>query len=415
MNPLELLFGKKPVQQVTVRDITNQRALPGRAIPPKGSFIPEPLKVGGIGGVVKNLNPALKTVEVGADVATRLATGQNPVNAIVGPIGGLAGGALAALHPAGRNPIAQMAAYAAGSTALPGAIDWLSKNATLSDRYAFSKEGRPLSVRVGSIPPSSAGGESYRDAELRLSAAAQGGGRGGGNMGNAVNPGLASTSDRPVGTEAVLNGRPVYWWGKDYGWQQKQPGGGGGFDTGTLAAVKDRAYQEEAISTAQQTASNPLFQKYQVAELTKQYNEAKDPNKKRDIGLQIWAQTNPALAAKLKEGQLGYAQAQAAPGMSNSGGNLIGGLPMPSMNFNFSTDVQTPGTMEQNFGAVIPGVGMTSKTPMYDREMTARLFATPEDLSNFAFGKALIPDPGLTKMTEDQRRTLAAQYNMGLK
>jgi hypothetical protein len=267
---------------------------------------------------------------------------------------------------------------------------------------------------LANIPPS-AGGESYRDAELRLSAAAQGGGRGGGNMGNSINPGFASTSDRPVGTEAVLNGRPVYWGGKNYGWQQKQPGGGGGFDTGTLAAVKDRAYQEEVISTAQQTASNPLFQKYQVAELTKQYNEAKDPNKKRDIGLQIWAQTNPALAAKLKEGQLGYAQAQAAPGMSNSGGNLIGGLPMPSMNFNFSTDVQTPGTMEQNFGAVIPGVGMTSKTPMYDREMTARLFATPEDLSNFAFGKALIPDPGLTKMTEDQRRTLAAQYNMGLK
>ena len=381
MNPLELLFGKKPVQQVNVRDITNQLSLPGRAIPPSASTAARTgigaAGLGILGAASRMANPILDA----AAAVEQAKTVFNPTNNIVTSL--------------------QNLGTAIGNQGMP-----------LSRQTQYTGTD-PSALRANKAIRAAGGNYEVNGVTYDW------------RTGKALNP---PTS---IGAESAIKGvggKPLYWGGADAGWQQQRPGstsfptplGGGisnapGAASDTFAAVKDRAYKEEAIRTAQQTASNPLFQKYQVAELTKQYNEAKDPNQKRDIGLQIWAQTNPALAAKLKEGQLGYSQAQAAPGMSNSGGNLIGGLPMPSMNFNFATDVQTPGTMEQNFGAVISGVGMTSKTPMYDREMTARLFATPEDLSNFAFGKALIPDPGLIKMTEDQRRALAAQYNRGLK
>lgn len=72
----------------------------------------------------------------------------------------------------------------------------------------------------------------------------------------------------------------------------------------------ERAYQQEKSRVAQLAAQDELAKKYQVADLTKAYNAASGEEKEK-IGLQIWATTNPQLAAKLKPGQLGYQETQA--------------------------------------------------------------------------------------------------------
>ena len=189
------------------------------------------------------------------------------------------------------------------------------------------------------------------------------------------------------------------------------------------SSQQERAYREAAINTAQQTAQNPLFQKYRVADLTKQYNEAKTLEEKQNVGMQIWAQTNPLLAAKLKSGQTGYAQAQAAPGMSNAQGALLGGVPMPTANFNFATDVAPAFTTQQTFGDVIPGPGMVSATPMIANN--ANLFGSglsemPAGInSTQAFqAAAAMPagfDPAAVNISPDQRKALIQQYLRGLK
>jgi Na+-transporting NADH:ubiquinone oxidoreductase subunit NqrF len=53
------------------------------------------------------------------------------------------------------------------------------------------------------------------------------------------------------------------------------------------------------------TEQDPLFKKYQVADLTKAYNTATTPEEKERIGLQIWSTTNPSLASRLRPGQSG--------------------------------------------------------------------------------------------------------------
>jgi hypothetical protein len=60
----------------------------------------------------------------------------------------------------------------------------------------------------------------------------------------------------------------------------------------------ERAYQQEKARVTQMTEQDPMFKKYQVAELTKAYNTA-SPEEKNKIGLQIWATTNPSLATKV--------------------------------------------------------------------------------------------------------------------
>jgi hypothetical protein len=67
----------------------------------------------------------------------------------------------------------------------------------------------------------------------------------------------------------------------------------------------DRDYQQEKARVTQMTEQDPMFKKYQVAELTKAYNTA-SPEEKNKIGLQIWAATNPTLANKVPPGQVGY-------------------------------------------------------------------------------------------------------------
>lgn len=341
-----------------------------------------PFNLGSIGSLFKNL-PGLGYVYGAGQAGYHAAKGQ--------PVRGLVSGALtaggAALEATGAGTAGTVVGIPAGAAAIAGGLGLqaLSEAAGNEAQYRFNQL-----------------------------------------FGGSKKPG----TDRQVGTQAVLNGKPVYWAGKDYGWQQlsgqgssatlnalNAPGVQGRFiqDKPPGGSPADRAYHEEAINAAQQTAQNPLFQKYQVADLTKQYNEAKTPEQRENIGMQIWAQTNPTLAAKLKAGQTGYAQAQIAPGMSNAGGALINALPIPTDNFNAATAMQTPMTMSQPFGSAIPGVGMVSATPQaMSTADYSKAFTTPMDMANIYKGYALNTDPSVTNIPQDQRRWLINQYNQGL-
>lgn len=133
------------------------------------------------------------------------------------------------------------------------------------------------SAPVGKIPPS-ANGESYRRAELRLADAARsgGGGGGGGNAGYSV-PATASS-------------------------------------LATSSDPATRAYEAEKARVAQLTAQDPELQRYEKARAAAKSQE--EMNAARDIGMQIWAQRNPTLAAKVKPGQSGY---EAIQGQINAG------------------------------------------------------------------------------------------------
>jgi len=87
---------------------------------------------------------------------------------------------------------------------------------------------------------------------------------------------------------------------------------GAGFPGQQSAA--ERAYQQEASSVAQQAAQNPELQRYEKARAAAKTQE--EMNAARDIGMQIWAQKNPALAAKVKPGSSGYGAIQGVIGGS---------------------------------------------------------------------------------------------------
>jgi len=178
--------------------------------------------------------------------------------------------------------------------------------------------------------------------------------------------------------------------------------------------IADRNYEIEKNRIAQQTAQNPLFQKYQVADLTKQYNTASSPAEKQRIGLEIWAQTNPLLAAKLKSGQTGYAEAQAAPGLSNAGGSFIGGLPMPTTHFDVTSEISTPLTMQQTFGTTIPGVGMVSATPQVFNPGAVQQ-PLSEGMIKTAYSQQLFSSPDFAKAAKDSAFLRQAYMQQGLK
>lgn len=130
-------------------------------------------------------------------------------------------------------------------------------------------------------------------------------------------------ANRPVGTQAVLNNKPVYWGGDNYGWQQLNQTG----SSATLNALNtpsaqgrfiqdqssspaaDRAYQQEVSRVAQLTAQDPELQRYEQA---RQKAVAAGPGSAaeqsaEDLGMQIWAQKyGKTLAPKVKRGQAGY-------------------------------------------------------------------------------------------------------------
>ena len=125
--------------------------------------------------------------------------------------------------------------------------------------------------------------------------------------------------------------------------------------TDTTPAGK-REYEAEKSRIAQLTEQDPLFKKYQVAELSKQYNAAKGDEREK-IGMQIWAQTNPKLAGRLQPGATGYSDVATAFQKLSPVGNIAGGM-APS-NFTMpAVDASTLPTIEQAFGANAPQVNI---------------------------------------------------------
>jgi hypothetical protein len=117
-----------------------------------------------------------------------------------------------------------------------------------------------------------------------------------------------STPERAKGTQAILNGKPVYWTGSKYGWQSGPSAAKAGLlgsevvgddvfapVIGTtltppaapilLAPTQgaaDRAYQSAKAETAAMVATDPLMQQWSAAQKAKDYTTADQ------LGKQIW-------------------------------------------------------------------------------------------------------------------------------
>lgn len=159
-------------------------------------------------------------------------------------------------------------------------------------------------------------------------------------------PSSNTSGARPVGTQAVLNGKPVYWGGDDYGWQQlnqtgssatlnslnapatqrqfvqdsfsgspagaplARPAGTGSFTPLDPYAAQNREYERERARVEAMVKANPDMQKQAIAD---------ERAKVRDQGMAIWAQKNPELAAKLQPSAVGYNAVQQALIGKNAG------------------------------------------------------------------------------------------------
>jgi len=176
---------------------------------------------------------------------------------------------------------------------------------------------------------------------------------------------------------------------------------------------QERARQAELSSVAQQTAQNPLFKKYQVAELTKQYNTAANPAEKERIGLQIWAQTNPDLAGKLKSGQVGYTESRTVPGIANATPLPIGGLPMPSTGFNVAAAMSNLGTPEQVYGTPVAGFDAAATPMAYNPN--AMQSPVTDSAIQASYGQQLLATPDFAKALRDKAFLQRAYREQGLK
>jgi hypothetical protein len=183
----------------------------------------------------------------------------------------------------------------------------------------------------------------------------------------------------------------------------------------TFASVspQERAYQSTKAETAAMSESDPLFKKYQVADLTKAYNTATDPNEKERIGLQIWATTNPKLAAKLKPGQTGYQEASSLFGTQTFGTNQPG-VTQADIN-TLSETVGAPAMQEgANYAQAFTsptnlGLGVNAQQTAYSPQgeappsmLGAQAFSIPNALNT--------PD-----ISETQRKLLIEAFNRRLK
>jgi hypothetical protein len=190
--------------------------------------------------------------------------------------------------------------------------------------------------------------------------------------GQANAPFSSAQGERPYGSTATLNGKPVVWAGKDYGWQSpitgsstlsslNSPGVQNRFiqDTGSSSSpAAERAYQAERSSVAQQAAQNPDLQRYQdQATLARQALQGYDPasgplpgaaQQAQDMGMAMWAKANPGLAAKVRPGQSGFGAIQNTLASSAA----TAGLQMPSQ---LLSTPQIPGTT--SFPTAIPQSG----------------------------------------------------------
>jgi hypothetical protein len=152
---------------------------------------------------------------------------------------------------------------------------------------------------------------------------------------------------RPIGTQAVLNNKPVYWGGDDYGWQllnqtgssatlnslnspgtqnqfiqdsfSRSPGGApparppgtGSFTPLDPYAAQNREYERERARVEAMVKANPDMQKQAIAD---------ERAKVRDQGMAIWAAKygGPGgLASKVKPGAVGYDAIQRGIGIQS--------------------------------------------------------------------------------------------------
>lgn len=195
-------------------------------------------------------------------------------------------------------PLLQQAGLTAGVTGLVNAASRAPGQSGVPNVNRRANVGsNNYSGVIGAIPPRDQTGESFRDAELRLSAAARaaggpsaGGGIGGGNAASFI-PYISNS---------------------------------GGFNI----AGAERNYETEKLRAAQLAEQDQLSKKYRVADLTKAYNTAKGDEKER-LGMEIFALTNPSLAKKVKPGQVGYETIQATRQANTPFASALSAIPSP--------------------------------------------------------------------------------------
>jgi len=111
--------------------------------------------------------------------------------------------------------------------------------------------------------------------------------------------------ERELGSKAKLNGKDVYWAGKNYGWQQLNKSGKS-YTMNTLNApgVQNRFIQDRRPTSS---SSKPQSKKPQANAVEKITTTVVDPNL---TPMQQWAKLYPKLANKVKSGQSGYEEIQ---------------------------------------------------------------------------------------------------------
>lgn len=242
-------------------------------------------------------------------------------------------------------------------------------------RLPYFAPNNTLGPRIGRIPPKDNTGESYRDAELRLAAAARaaagpsaGGGLGGGNAASSLNAGF-----RPLG------GTP-----------------------------EERALASEKARIAQLTAQNPELQRYEQARQLAVAPGAtpQQVQSAEDIGMQMWAKANPKLAAKVKPGQAGYDAIQGVLTAGEMGAptdlpfnttNVLGGTPAPEgLSYGTTTPTAIPGGTPIKGGGFPQGQAAMFERFMQERPATAPVFqgsplGTAPALGSLSYGGAVQP------------------------
>jgi len=178
----------------------------------------------------------------------------------------------------------------------------------------------------------------------------------------------------------------------------------------------EREYQAEKSRVAQLTEQDPLFKKYQIAELSKQYNAAKGDEREK-IGMQIWAQTNPDLARNLKPGATGYSDVATAFQKLSPVGNIAGG--MAPGNFTMpAVDASTMPTVGQAFGANAPQVNIPGMdTSALQSSVAAGAFTQPlpKNITDYLTNPVQAYAPSADTIDEKQRQLIAQAYNQRIK
>jgi len=181
----------------------------------------------------------------------------------------------------------------------------------------------------------------------------------------------------------------------------------------------ERSYQQEKARVAQMTEQDPMFKKYQVAELTKAYNTA-SPEEKNKIGLQIWATTNPELAQKLRPGQTGYSEAISAFQSQSPLGAITkaaGGVQYADLSQQPITTPVGPGGVPFGFSPAqlqtpLTGIGIPPTDKIGVEEFFSDTKPAPGAMEAFTDQMRLFSPE---KLDETKRALLIQAFNKGLK